>query len=558
MTITMRPYQQRVIDGVYDAWLSGKRAVCAVVPTGGGKTRIKAHVAKRERDAGNVMLLMAHRRELIGQISMALADEGILHNILCAQKVKTYISTQHVKQTGQSFYSTNEKRIFVASIDSLKPVDIAWFVAHGVKMRWTLDETHHLLRTNKWGKVITQFDNVGAWGLGVTATPVRSEGSGLGRHVDGLFDTLVMGPHMRELINLGYLSEYKVFCPPNNIDLSSVGISKTTGDYKEKELKDAIGKSTLTGDVVGTYIKHARGKRGLTFTVDIDDAEETAAAYRAAGVPAQAISSRNTDRERNLYSEQIKSGEILQLVASDLISEGYDVPAIEVASMKRPTQSEGLYKQQFGRILRVLPGKSHAILFDHVGNVLKHGLPDAFREWTLDRRERNAKKDNGAEALTACIHCFQPFESRRSICPWCGERVKAATEGGRELKEVAGDLAELTPEMLAQMRGEADRVMESPDAVNARFLNAGASYIAAAGAAKQHRLRLEAQEILRLVMIRFSEFYTGMLGCTAQDVQLSFYRLFGIDVLSAQALGRNDAEELTQRINDHLSQMGVL
>jgi len=557
MTIIMRPYQQRVIDGIYSAWLSGAQAVCAVVPTGGGKTRVKAHVAKRERDAGNVMVLIAHRRELIGQISMALAQEGITHQLLCAQAARNYISTCHVRELGRSYYSPREERIFVASIDSFKPVDIAWFIAHGARLRWTLDETHHLLRENKWGKVISQFDKAGALGLGVTATPVRAEGKGLGRHADGLFDVMVEGPGMRELITCGYLSDYKVFCPPTSIDFSSIETSKSTGDYKEAPLKEAIGKSTLTGDIVGTYLKHAAGKRGLTFTVDIDSAEEMAKAYREAGVPAQAISSRNTDKERTQYSEQIKTGEILQLVSSDLISEGYDVPAIEVASMGRPTQSEGLYKQQFGRILRPLPGKPFAMLFDHVGNVQRFGLPDAPRVWTLDRRERAAKSDSGAETLKPCKHCHQPFASRLAVCPHCGERARAESDGGRTLEEVEGDLTELSPEILARMRGEADRVMESPDDVRNRFLNAGAPHIAAAGAAKQHRLRLEAQLVLRNVMNTFWDFYREQLGCDVRSAQITFWELFGIDVMSAQTVGKNDAEALTQRIREHLSVMGV-
>lgn len=557
MTITMRPYQQRVIDGVYSSWLSGAQTVCAVVPTGGGKTRIKAHVARMERDAGNIMVLIAHRRELIGQISMALAQEGIIHQLLCANSARNYISTCHVRELGRSYYSPQEERIFVASIDSFKPVDIDWFTARGSRLRWTLDETHHLLRDNKWGKVISRFDKAGARGLGVTATPTRAEGKGLGRHADGLFDVMVEGPGMRELITLGYLSDYKVFCPPNNIDFSSIETSKSTGDYKEAPLKEAIGKSTLTGDIVGTYLKHAAGKRGLTFTVDIDSAEEMAAEYRKNGIPAQAISSRNTDKERTLYSEQIKSGELLQLVSSDLISEGYDVPAIEVASMGRPTQSEGLYKQQFGRILRVQPGKPYAMLFDHVGNVQRFGLPDAPRIWTLDRRERSAKKDSGAESLKVCAECNQPFEARRAVCPHCGHRVVAADGAGRTLEEVEGDLTELTPEMLAKMRGEADRVMESPDDVRERFLNAGAAHIVAAGAAKQHRLRLEAQNVLRTVMGSFWDFYRDQLGCDVRSAQITFWQIFGIDVMSAQVLSKNDAEALTQRVREHLMNMGV-
>lgn len=556
MIIQMRPYQQRAIDGIYTAWLSGHQAVCAVLPTGGGKTRVKAHIAKMERDAGRIMILIAHRRELLGQISMALAEEGIMHNILCAQNAKTYISTCHVKKLGRSYYSTQEDRIFVASIDSLKPADIAWFVAQGDRVTWTLDECHHLLRANKWGKVICQFDTAGAKGLGVTATPERAEGKGLGRSSDGLFDTMVIGPGMRELITQHFLSDYKIFCPPTDIDFSRIEVSKNTGDYKDEPLKEAVKDSRLTGDIVGTYLKHAAGKRGLTFTIDIDTAETVAAAYRDAGIPARAISSRNTNSERDSYNDQIKTGELLQLVSSDLISEGYDVPAIEVASMGRPTQSEGLYRQQFGRILRVMEGKQYAILFDHVGNVLRHGLPDAAREWSLDRRDKRAKTNSGAESLTACTSCYKPFPARNSICPHCGERVKEAAVG-RTIKEVEGDLSELSEETLAKMRGEVDRMMESPDAVKNRFLAAGASNLVAAGAAKQHRLRQEQQEVLRSVMEIYGGFYIGTLGCLVKDAQIAFWKEFGIDVMSAQTLGRGDAEALTGRIRDHLLQMGV-
>lgn len=556
MTITMRPYQQRAIDGTYHAWDEGYKVVCNVLSTGAGKTRCKARVTRIEREADRVSLLMAHRHELIGQISMALAAEGIMHNLICSKTSLRYISTAHTETFGTSFYSPRVKNVYVSSIDSLSNEDVEYFKKIGAHLTWTTDEGHHVLRDNKWGKPCSVFDDAGARGLIVTATPSRADGKGLGRHADGLIDKMIVGPSMRELITMGYLTDYRIFCPPSDLRLDQVEVSKSTGDFQKNQLQDAVKKSRLVGDVVEQYIKIAPGKRGVTFTVDVSDAEEVAQRFRDYGVPAAALSAKNSAAERNKLIRQFKEGEILQIVNCDLLGEGFDLPAIEAVSFARPTQSYGLYVQQFGRALRILEGKEKALIIDHVGNVIRHDLPDKPVEWTLDRRDRRAKSDSGAEKLTVCVSCFQPFPARNSICPHCGERVRAASEP-RTLEQVEGDLTELTPEILAQMRGEADRVMESPDVVKNRFLAAGAPQIAAAGAAKQHRLRMEAQIVLRDVMQRYGDFYMGTLGCGLREAQITFWQQFGTDVLSAQALGRADAEALTDRVRDHLLQMGV-
>lgn len=558
MSVILRPYQERAIDDTYKAWREGAKVVCAVLSTGAGKTKCKARVTKIERDADRVSILMAHRHELVGQISLALASEGIMHNLICSKQSLRYITTSHVEEFGRSFYSPRIDNVFVSSVDSLDAEDIAFFKSRGASLTWTTDEGHHVLRENKWGKASSQFDAAGAKGLIVTATPRRADGKGLGRHADGLIDKMIIGPSMRELITMGYLTDYRVFCPPSDLRLDLVEISKSTGDYQKNQLKEEVKKSRLVGDVVEQYLKIASGKRGVTFSVDVEDAENIAQRYRDYGVPAAALSARNSPAERNRMIKEFKAGDLLQIVNCDLLGEGFDLPAIEAVSFARPTQSYGLYIQQFGRALRIMEGKERALVIDHVGNVQRHNLPDAPVEWSLNRRERGPKSDSGAETLKACKHCFQPFASRLAVCPHCGERARAESEGGRTLEEVEGDLTELSPEILARMRGEADRIMESPDDVQNRFLNAGASHLVAAGAAKQHRLRLECQTVLRNVMMMFGDFYRDQLGCDVRSAQITFWELFGIDVMSAQVLGRNDAEALTQRIREHLSVMGVV
>ena len=228
-------------------------------------------------------------------------------------------------------------------------------------------------------------------GLLVTANTERADGKGLGRHADGLADTLVEGPGMRDLINQGYLSDYRIFAPPSDLNLDGVEIG-STGDFKQNQLKLRIKKSHVVGDVVEHYKRLANGKQGITFATDVETATEIAAQFNAAGVPAEAVSAKTPDRLRVEISRRFERGEIKQLVNVDLFGEGYDVPAVEVVSMARPTESFNLFCQQFGRSLRILEGKTGAIIIDHVGNVMRHGLPDAYQAWTLDRREKGKRK----------------------------------------------------------------------------------------------------------------------------------------------------------------------
>lgn len=224
--------------------------------------------------------------------------------------------------------------------------------------------------------------------------------------------------------------------------------------------------------------------------------------------------------------------EIQQLCNCDLFSEGFDLPAIEVVSMARPTQSFGLYAQQFGRALRILDGKPHGIIIDHVGNVARHGLPDAHREWSLDRREKRSRGTvTDVMPIRVCPQCTGAYEADQGLtCPYCGHYAEPA---GRSLPEqVDGDLYELSPEALARMRGEIDKPpSEHPNMLIQASINA------------RHREAGEAQRELRAAM---AEWAAGM-----DDLPRAwrrFYLTYGCDVLTAQSLGRADAELLTKRI----------
>ena len=251
----MRPYQQDVINELYMQWASGKRFGVVVMPTGSGKAAVLCEVVRLESERGQALLVTAHRSELISQLSTTLAKFGISHNIIAAQPTIKYSVRRHMEETGRAFYNP-ESRVTVASVQSVKDRDIERLKQYGSRLTLVGDEFHHYTRESKtWGGVFTPLDQAGAKGVGLTATPKRADGKGLSRETDGYGDFMVLGPTMREMIDQGFLVDYKIWAPPSDLHLENVAISDATGDYKERELKAEMAKSQIVGDIVGSYLK---------------------------------------------------------------------------------------------------------------------------------------------------------------------------------------------------------------------------------------------------------------------------------------------------------------
>jgi superfamily II DNA or RNA helicase len=536
----LRDYQQELKNGIYNEWNQGNNNVLGVLPTGGGKTVVFSSILHDHNGAG---VAIAHRKELVNQISLALGREGIVHGIIAPKQTVKDINREHARELGAVMTNPNSN-IKVAGVHTL--VNDKGNLRHWMNQvtLWVTDEAHHLLVGNTWGKGVEMFPN--ARGLGVTATPCRADGKGLGRHTDGVFDSIVIGPTMRELINRGYLTDYRIFAPPSDLDVSNVETG-ADGDFKKPQLKKAVQESHIVGDVVGHYLRIAPGKLGITFASDVETATDIAAQYNAMGVPAEVVDAKTKASVRAEILRRFRNREILQLVNVDLFGEGFDLPAVEVVSFARPTQSYGLYVQQFGRALRILNGKSEAIIIDHVGNVVRHGLPDKERIWSLDARERRPRIKNPDDdiPLRYCVGCTQPYERVLVACPYCG--LEWVPESRSKPEYVDGDLYELSPEVLAQMRGEVDRIDVDPAALKNRMIYAGAPAVAIHGAIKNHTLRQETQGQLREVMAIWSGMHHAK-GRSDREIQRRFYHAFGIDMMSAQALGRPEAIKLQEKI----------
>lgn len=402
------------------------------------------------------------------------------------------------------------------------------YVANGI----VVHNCHHYLAANQFGKTAALFTNARI--LGVTATPQRADGMGLGFKWDGIFDEMVTGPTMRQLINLGALSDYEIAIPDSDFVIDDAELAPS-GDWSTAKMREASKKSHIVGDVVREYARRAFGKKFICFATDVETAVEMAANFNAAGISCAAVSAKTPAHTRNEMIRRFKNGQLLGLVNVDLFGEGFDVPAVEVVIMARPTASLAVYLQQFGRALRVLAGKAFGLVIDHVSNWKRHGFPDKVHPWTLARREKkSAKKDKDPEEidLTACRECSRPYERCEPACPYCGAVPPLPDPVSRRPENVDGDLLLLTREMIAQMQAATE--LESPANMSQR-VEAVAGRAAALGTMNRQMEKIAAQSRLQHAIAQWA----AIERAKGREDAVTYRRFFlttGMDVLSAQAL----------------------
>lgn len=540
----LRPYQQKLKNDVYGCWRDGHRNVLAVSPTGSGKTVTMQSITD---DFDGMTWSIAHRRELVGQISLALAKVGVYHRIVAPEAVVRLIVAIHVRKLGRSFVHQSSNH-FVASVQTINArIEQLRPIIQQCKL-WNMDEAHHIREDNIWGRAVAEFTN--AWGCGYTALAQRGDRRALGRHVidedgtraGGVFDALVLGPEVRELIDLGHLVPFVIYGPQiSAIDTSDVPIT-ASGDFSPSKLSEATRRSTITGDVVRDYMRFAPGKRGVTFCVDIAAAEEQTAAFRQVGVPTEMVSDKTPADCRFGALSDLETGLVKQVVNVDILGEGVDVPVLEVVSLARPTESLQTYRQQVGRVARPADGKDCGIVIDHVKNVERHGPPDMPVLHTLEapeRRKRSALRDPDEVPMHTCPACWRLFEAWTPTCIYCGHTPPPVLRDKPELVE--GDLTLYTPELLARIAGEIERIKGPPK------LPVSAGPAAVAGTRAMWTERQEAQADLADAMA----WWAGVqlhIGRSEREAHIRFYRTFGIDSYSAQTLGGPQARLLYDKI----------
>lgn len=533
MGMRLFPDQELALSRIQDTVKPGRNTLF-VHPTGGGKTVLMSRFV---RDWPGRVNVLVHRKELLGQISVALGREDISHQVVGPGSVASYCRARNLRELGGRTFVCHKARVLLSSVDTLlRRLDRFRSLLESQTL-WVLDEAHHLQDDNKWGKIIQSMPR--AAGLGVTANACRTDRSGLGRGHGGFFDDLILGSSMRDLITQGRLCRYRIIVPASRIDSREVRISEKTGDCIKSSLILETRKQlpSLVGDVIGAYRQFTSGKRILLFATDVQSAVDLASAFSAAGIPAQAMSADTDPLVRDSGLRRLATGDLKVVTSVALFDEGLDIPVLDGVFDAAPTMSIGRYDQRFGRMLRVSPGKTEGVYVDFAGNTLVHYPPDSTanpkRCWTLDGSSGPGRDKSPLIPQVVCpsIVCSMPYPRFLSACPRCGTPRPAPT--GRTARWEDGDLLELTEEQLFELRGAVE--IPDPDKTRERLLRAGATAAAANGARAKLVAKMRAQQDLRAAINAWGATARDS-GFSAQEAYRLFFDKFGASVLEAQGL----------------------
>lgn len=578
----LRRNQLEFVQRIDEARAQGHRNILGIAGCGFGKTVVFSYLISRE---SGYTLAMAHRRELVSQMSVALARNGIRHRIVGPTQLIQKIVRKHMKQLGRSYHEANA-RCICASVDSINLKNAQMLALLAQVTFFVPDEGHHVIQGNKWGRVI---DVIGphAWGFFPTATGFRADGKGLGRHADGYCDVIVYADSPRKLIQGGFLLDYKlILATPSDFVRPSENDILPSGEFRDQAVKRALDDAkSLVGNTVETYLKHAAGELALLFAYNIEKAKEEVAAFKAAGIEAELITGESDPRWRDNVLERFEQRQIQVIVNVGIAGEGTDIPGVEVVIMACPIGSQAWHDQVFGRggRLNISPElmaiwdtftdeerlvhiaasrKPFYKVIDHCNNVRTHFPPDAPRRHTLERRDRRSRTaDDGIIPMRMCLGneplgfppCGKPFPKSDHVCPFCGSPVPLPEPGQRKSPEqVDGDLFLLDPdavELLRQGKLTADAF--------APILPFGATPAIATNLRTKHRERGQAQRALREVMALWCG-AEHLEGYDDRTIQRRFYLAWGVDVLTAQGLPRAEADTLRERIERQLAARQII
>lgn len=410
--IQLRDYQQCLLDKIGAQFRAGHRSVLAQMPTGSGKTAVAITAAYLAASRGKRVLFQAHTRPLVDQTVEKFTSAGVEVGILMAGRIGNNLPIQ-----------VGSVQTISRRTERIRPFDLI-----------ITDEcrrsTSAVYRT-----ILSAWP--AAYHIGLDATPCRTDGRGLG----DIYETMVCGPSVRELIDAGHLAPFSVFAP-NPVDAS--GLRMRGGEFDQDEVADLMDRAVITGDCVDHYMRLAGDRQALTYCASIRHAGHVYEAFVQAGVPSAILHSDLSPTEQSSAIAGIRSGQVRNLISVGMVNDGFDVPNVSCAILLRPTASLSLAWQQWGRANRGGSGPT-ALILDHAGNVLRHGLPDTEIEWTLEGREKRKKHLDGKKiAIKHCRICFSVYLSGLPKCPHCGASPETQA---RSIEQRDGELIEITPEM---------------------------------------------------------------------------------------------------------------
>lgn len=390
---SLRQYQQMAKKEIFESW-DKVDSVMFQMPTGTGKTRLFTSIIHDinefsiQRRESVKILIIAHRTELIDQISESLGRYKVAHGIIAGSREKEKDFKRPVQVASiQTLTNTHN----IGDAEKLN----AQFVI--------IDEAHHALAAT-YKKLWKIYPNA-KW-LGVTATPWRMNHQSF----TDLFDTIILSMPIKDFIKQGYLSTYKYFSLRDESfikkTIDKIEIDRF-GEYKETSMEEKMDIGSIRAQLLKSYLRLAKGKRGIIYAINIIHANHICQEYQDAGFKAVSIDSKTPAKERKDLVNKFKNKEIDIIVNVDVFSEGFDCPDIEFIQLARPTRSLVKFLQQVGRGLRPTKNKENCVILDNVGMYSNFGLPDEHRHWNsyflgknvVESPIRTTKKSNSGHKI---------------------------------------------------------------------------------------------------------------------------------------------------------------
>jgi superfamily II DNA or RNA helicase len=396
----LRDYQTALIEKYERAKAAGHRRIILVLPTGAGKTVVASEIIRQSVANYQNVLVFSHRREITQQTSDKLAVNAIGHGIIQAG-----FSPRPLESVQVASVQTLWQRGIRTDAMDLPPAKLL-----------IIDEAHHC-PASTYQQIIAAYPD--ATLLGLTATPCRGDGRGLG----GIFETIVEGPQIAELIKLGFLVPTRCYAPVNP-DLG--GIAVQAGDWVASQLEARMDRPHLVGNIIENWHKFADGRRTIIFACGVGHSVHIRDEFLKSGVQCEHIDGATPKPERDASLARLASGEVKVVTNCMVLTEGLDIPAASCIVLARPTRKMGLYRQMIGRALRPAPGKTDAIIIDHSGAVIRHGFVEDPIEWTLEPdklankiQESRSSEHFSEQRIVECSQC-SALRTAGKPCPACG------------------------------------------------------------------------------------------------------------------------------------------
>ncbi len=393
-------------------------------PTGSGKTVTAASIVENAVAKGSIVWFVAHRRELIEQAHLTLHAFGVRSGIIMAG----YTYHAHLPVQVCSIDTLRVRTLKNDNLVITKPPNLL-----------VVDEAHRSL-SKTYLALFDKFPN--SFLLGLSATPVRSDGRGLGH----AYDEMVQAPSVAELIEAGWLVQPRYFTGAT-ADMKGVGTG-SDNDYAKAETEARMNNAVLRGDVVGQWLRHAEGRKTIVFACGVKHSLALRNDFNAVGVPAMHIDGHTLTNERmDLFEEFRLSDKWSVLCNCNIATEGVDVPEVGCISVATPTKIISKWLQMCGRGMRSHPesGKKDVIIIDHGANIKRHCFLEDPIPWTLGTegriRDLMAKAQDKLPRIFECHMCGCEF-SGQVRCPECGTRLEM--QGQHELISTAEELIEVT------------------------------------------------------------------------------------------------------------------